>query len=353
MDRIPPMNTPAFAAQCGTLLAEAGYDERIQDVQPLTRGGNNKVWCIKTKNGRYLTKQYFRHTADSRDRLSVEFEFTRYAHAIVPHTVSCPIARDPINGFAIFQFLSGKPFAAGEIGDLEVLAASDFFAEINDRHCRVHAAHLPNASEACFSIIDHLALVRNRIQQLQAAFAASAIDVEARTFVAVLWNRWQTLEGKIIDNAYKHGLMPDAELPTEQRCISPSDFGFHNALRDEDGTIRFIDFEYAGWDDPAKMIGDFFAQLAVPVPAYYFDAFAEKVLNCFPGVSLLMVRARLLRLAYQVKWCCIALNVFHPVNLARRKFANPDLDECELKRVQLAKAQTLFHSLILSNHGLH
>ena len=31
------------------------------------------------------------------------------------------------------------------------------------------------------------------------------------------------------------------------------------------GELCFLDFEYAGWDDPAKMVADFFCQPAVPV----------------------------------------------------------------------------------------
>ena len=35
----------------------------------------------------------------------------------------------------------------------------------------------------------------------------------------------------------------------EYKCISPSDFGFHNSIIDREGNINFVDFEYSGWDD--------------------------------------------------------------------------------------------------------
>jgi hypothetical protein len=53
------------------------------------------------------------------------------------------------------------------------------------------------------------------------------------------------------------GLDFDAELAEEMRTLSPSDFGFHNAIRKTDGTLCFIDFEYFGWDDPVKLTADF------------------------------------------------------------------------------------------------
>ena len=55
-------------------------------------------------------------------------------------------------------------------------------------------------------------------------------------------------------------------LGEADRVVSPSDFGFHNALRTEDGRLAFLDFEYAGWDDPAKLVCDFELQPAVPAP---------------------------------------------------------------------------------------
>ena len=41
--------------------------------------------------------------------------------------------------------------------------------------------------------------------------------------------------------------------------------------------VFFHDFEYSGWDDPAKTICDFFCQPQVPVNLRYFDEFADSV----------------------------------------------------------------------------
>ena len=111
------------------------------------------------------------------------------------------------------------------------------------------------------------------------------------------------------------------------------------------GRIRFIDFEYAGWDDPAKMTGDFFAQLAVPVPGNYFDRFVNETMTLFSQPERMIRRAKILRRAYRVKWCCIALNVFLPHHLERSKFADGNLDVAALQRSQLSKCRTLMQSL--------
>ena len=41
------------------------------------------------------------------------------------------------------------------------------------------------------------------------------------------------------------------------QVLSPSDFGFHNAILKESGDLVFLDFEYFGRDDPVKLMADF------------------------------------------------------------------------------------------------
>ena len=81
---------------------------------------------------------------------------------------------------------------------------------------------------------------------------------------------WQQTAAQVEQRAAELGLPLLAEIPLEDRCLSPSDFGFHNALQSA-ARLSFIDFEYAGWDDPAKLVCDFFCQPAVPVPQEYWQ----------------------------------------------------------------------------------
>jgi hypothetical protein len=119
--------------------------------------------------------------------------------------------------------------------------------------------------------------------------------------------------------------------------LSPSDFGFHNSLIDEAGRFTFIDFEYAGRDDPAKLICDFFCQPALPVPLIHYERFAGRI---FDGLELSAphpARCRSLLDAYRIKWVCIILNDFLPVGAARRAFADAGA-RAERCASQLAKA---------------
>jgi hypothetical protein len=345
------MNMPAdVTAHIADLLAAAGIRTTITSIAPTSVSGNNRIYRVDTTSGTFAAKQYFRHEGDTRDRLAAEYAFLSYAHAAAPGSVPRPFAQDSGSGFALHEFVEGAPFAPGTVGLAEIDAAIDFFRALNAPRARVTAMALPAASESSFSISEHVGLVGRRIEQL---LAASPVDRQGGVVIRDLAQSWRMLEEIVLEGAHALAWDPSVPLPREQQCISPSDFGFHNALRPAAGRIRFVDFEYGGWDDPAKTAGDFFAQLAVPIPPEHFGHFASRIMQPFPDPKELVERARLLRPVYQVKWCCIALNVFLPVHLARRKFANPALDEAALKKAQLAKAKIILQSLRASCHGLH
>jgi len=345
-------STPELYVLISNLLAHAGIDARPETVTLCIRGGNNRIYRVETAAGIFAVKQYFRHQGDNRDRLATEYAFLTYANVATPETTPRPYACDPEAGLALYEFVEGRPFHAGEIGIAQVDAAIQFFRALNAPRLRA-TARLPVASEAGFTIADHLAFIDERINCLLDVIPQSDIDYAALDFFRRLDKFWQQLLKNIHANVCRTYLNPDTTLAQEQRCISPSDFGFHNALKGINGSICFLDFEYAGWDDPAKTTGDFFAQLAIPIPSEYYDYFVAESMSMFPESELLVKRANILRPVYQIKWCCIALNVFKQVHLARRKFANPDLDEMVLKQTQLTKAEQILQSIQTIPHGLH
>lgn len=337
------------------LLADAGIGTAIQSLTPCSLGGNNRTYRMDTSAGPFALKQYFRHEGDARDRLASEFSFLAYAAKAVPGLAPIPLAMDAANGIALHEFVEGSPYKPEEITWEQVRHAAHFFRALNNPNARVEAtaAALPNASEACFSLAEHLNLIASRIDRLRRIDSPGDEDRAAQALIKEIQAGWLELAEDIANASRRADLDPVKTLDVSQRCLSPSDFGFHNALAKGGGAPRFLDFEYAGWDDHAKMVGDFFAQLAVPVPSEFLDRFVQETVAPFHRPEELVFRARLLRPAYQFKWCCIALNIFLPVNLARRKFANPDLDENQLKQSQLAKATNLFQSIRSLDHVLH
>lgn len=336
-----------------TLLGTIERDTAVVAVTPVRVGGNNRTYRVETGTGLYLAKEYFSHPGDARDRLGAEFGFSQFAHEFVNGCVPRPLARDEKARVAIYEYVVGQHLDPSDIGEPEVDQAILFFRGLNTPLARRAATKLPLASEAVFSLAGHLQLIRQRIGLLDAVVGEEDVDRDAVALIAEMTAHWSKFAVRTERYIRDAGYDPLEELPEGERCVSPSDFGFHNALRRSDGRICFLDFEYAGWDDPSRMICDFFCQPEVPVPGAYLTRFVDGCLHDMPGREHLRDRASLMQALYMFKWCCIALAVFLPVSMARRKFANPDIDCLDSKRVQLGKARKIFQSIEEPLYGIH
>lgn len=315
------------------LLADAGVSAGSVEVQPVDGGGNNRAFSVYTPEARYLAKFYFSNPSDRRDRLGAEFSFLSYAKKIGMDCVPRPIYCSPERNMGLYEFVEGRKLSSSELTERHIMQAAGFIRALNAHPDRDQT--LPTASEGCFSIEQHFSIVDRRLQRLQAMPVDSDVDRAAHSFVDGLWNVWVAHKNNIAAQA----VSLTAELDVADRCISPSDFGFHNALLRETGDICFIDFEYAGWDDPAKMVNDFFLQPGVSVPFEYFNLFAAEALRYSRNVDDIMMRSKILFPVFQMKWCCILLNEFLPDAALRRSFSMPEEDVEARKSQQLDKAR--------------
>jgi hypothetical protein len=256
------------------------------------------------------------------------------------------LERDRANGLGLYELVEGRPLLPNEINESTVRQALTFFSEINRYRLLPSARELPIASEAYFSLSDHLHCVQRRLETLSRINCTSAIDSAAADFVRqILVPAWERVRSWVENQACVQGLSLGAEVPGEDRRLSPSDFGFHNALVADCGQLRFIDFEYAGWDDPAKMVCDFFCQVAMPMPPTYFDCVVDSAASGLGQSGLFRTRVALLMPVYRVKWCCIVLNEFARVSGNRRHFANALNTQEEKKVGQLEKARGVLRSV--------
>ena len=325
-------------------LAERAGLGPVLALAPLAGGANNRVYRLETPGGAALLKSYFRHPDDPRDRLGAEFAFSQFAWNRGVRCIPRPLACDPEAGLALFEYVFGKSLHGSAAGEAAVDQAVDFFRALNRDRRHPDALQLPRASESCLGLDDHFGTVDRRVSRLQSIGVGSEIDRAAAALVEKeLMPAWCQALARARYEAAANGLETSTRLGNGERCLSPSDFGFHNAILANDGRLRFIDFEYAGWDDPAKLICDFFCQPAAPAPAHAFERFALAIAAEMPSPALHAARARLLLPVYRVKWICIMLNEFLPVGESRRVFSGTE--GAARKAAQLAKARAALAQL--------
>ncbi len=326
-------------------LKAHGLDSAL--IMPLEYGGNNRAFEIRDQQHTYFLKQYFHHPKDQRDRLHHEFSFLSFLWnqcglRNIPESLTCDAQRH----IGLYSFVRGRRLVPEEIDERHLLSCLDFFLLANKKKNHATARRLPKGSEASFSARHHFASLEWRINRFEIIQFQAPLDQEAAQFVRRdVASMWKDMKPKIVEQLQRLGIDMDQSLPMDECCLSPSDFGFHNVILGTDGKLYFTDFEYAGWDDVAKMVNDFFCQPEIPAPIRYFNRFSETVAGMLPRSEFHLERIRILRPLHILKWCCLLLNEFLPVAQNRRQFAGACQNLRGKKVQQLEKARRMFQRL--------
>lgn len=294
-------------------------------------GGNNRLYRLTAGAEQFALKSYDAGVRDvhsgtgiislrlQREWAGLEF-LTRHGIDNVP----APLARDDARNLALYSWIDGVPAGrtpeARRPGDITALAG--FALTLHELRHQDDAAGLMEAAEACLSAAELLVQLDRRTARLLAV-------ADEPTLAAFLTGRLiparQAAEQRMRELYAAAGLDPAAPLPARSITLSPSDFGFHNALVHPDGSLAFVDFEYFGRDDPVKLAADTCLHpghaLSAAEQAQWLELHAVTLQRDDPAFSTRL--AALLPL-YRLRWCLILLNVFLPERRQRQQFAGAD-----------------------------
>jgi hypothetical protein len=307
--------------------------EPVLGVERCAAGGNNRVYRIRTERSSYALKWYGSAEIDDRDRLGHEFGGLRFlADAGVLGALPLALAADRAAGCALYGWIEGERPTQHGITDIAALLG--LLDAMHRARAFDGAANLPDATEATPKLGDVVEQIRSRLERLApvaeserelALFLSAELEPE-------LTRRLDRITGRDSMVALERG----------RQTLSPSDFGFHNALRRPDGTLAFIDFEYFGWDDPVKLTSDFLWHPAMALSEderVRFLAGATKLYGEDPDY---FERLAICYPLHGIRWCLIILNEFLPLMWERRVFSGNATGDWEAAKArQLAKARAV------------
>ncbi len=314
----------------------------VEAAEPAAPGGNNRVYRVRTADGALALKFYPDGDDDRRDRLGHEFQALQFLGRHRVRCVPAAVAADPGLGCAAYEWIDGEPVGTPDRDDID--AALTLAATLKALSRADDAPALPAAAEACLSAAELERQVAARLDALKrpasghpalAAFLSDAFVPAFADFTDRARGRYR-----------EHGLDFAADIAPGQRTLSPSDFGFHNAIRRPDGDIAFVDFEYFGWDDPVRLAADFLLHPGHALDGAAAGRFAGGARELFGDDLEFAHRLEALYGLVGLRWCLIVLGEFLPARLARRRFAGRDDDARSARTRQLRKARELLDSLI-------
>lgn len=338
------MSSPDVAEAVSQLLGQP-----VVSVQPVDGGRNSRVFRVDCLNsGQYIAKHYPAAGPGQRNRLDAEYTGLGFLWENGIRCVPKPVAAHPEGSWAIYEYVVGAGAADSGVSDSDIGQVVDFLARLKELGHTGSSLKIGAAAEACFSVQGIFDGIDSRLRRLLSVEDKSPQGVALQQFLKDDFNPVLDGERRRVTAELKGRI--SSEISLEERTLSPSDFGFHNALRRPNGELVFLDFEYFGWDDPAKIISDFLIHPAMQLSDSNKTQFLSGTLECFGEHPGLGSRVGLVRPLFALKWAMILLNEFVPERLQRRNFTSEDQsDVTELKDRQLIKARTMLKK-VTDNH---
>jgi hypothetical protein len=299
----------------------------VTALHPLGRSGNSRVYRVVCAQGECFALKSYPH--DNRARLQREVAALTFLAAQGCEQVPRVLAADAEGGFGLFQWIDGNPPLPARAAALDEAAA--FADHLRQLAASPDAAALPPAAEATLSGAEILRQIETRLSRLAACAEGELTRLLARDLPPLL--------AKATAHAIR-SLEPsptpfDHTLPRSRQTLSPSDFGFHNALRRPDGGLVFLDFEYFGWDDPVRLAADFLCHPGMALTAPQRRRFAARIAGVFGHDLHFTDRLQGLTPLIALRWCMIILNPFLP----DRRTGWPETQWRDMADRQLAKAR--------------
>ncbi len=334
---LPQENVPAEASLLRD-VAERLCSSPVRAVRPSAAGGNSRLWRVETEAGPVALKRYPLPHNDPRDRMGRECA----ALALLNEDPAAPVprllAKDPDHRVILMSWVAGAPVTTADPAAM---------AGLLDLLHRLHAlapraAALPEAMDGCLSGEALAASVAARLTRLRQGLP----DGPARTFLEQ--RAAPALIGLLCgmrNRLREAGRDPARPLEAGAWTFSPSDLGFHNALRDDEGRVMFLDLEYAGRDDPAKLICDTLLHPGARLDQDQRRQFFRAAMDLYQGADL---AARLEAYAPVLAgvWSLILLNAHLPERALPTAEARDRLERAKVMLDRAIARETPVHDFL-------
>jgi hypothetical protein len=282
------------------------------------RGNSGVARVVMIDNSEIAIKIY--SGDEQHDRLGSEY----FGYALMRDGGISNLPR-PV-GYCLDRKVAAYSWIYGEVIDSPTESYIDSALEFIEELCALSqtdtSQEFSDASAAVFSGYSLEKQIFDRIELLQAR------SIKCKNLERYIEEELIPTVDEVIKNcrsAWSGDLDYFDSLPREECVLSPSDFGIHNALRERSGKVVFLDFEYFGWDDPAKLIGDFLLHPAMTLSSTLTRKWIDGAKTIFG--QTVIERMALIGPMLQLCWCLILLNGYRKDINYRHRLADQVVTE--------------------------
>lgn len=289
---------------------------RIFDLKPnkitrLSGGRNSKVWMFDLDNKKHILKKFNENDPKVDKKFSAELHFLE--HCQKAGITSVPVVRafDWDTRSILMTHLPGQRIKSVDSALIE--QSAEFIITLNKGNLKEFIDDSHIASDACFTIEDHVRVVRSKLELFKCIDPKNRQEKEVLKWIAT------TLSDRLESSIDRIDCSNNEILSDGCLILSPSDFGFHNMLREGERTF-FFDFEHSGLDSITKLCCDFCCQPDNRLPLSRQKYFISKLSLGFSAPRLWRTVEKLKPL-HKVKWCLIMLNLLTPLGKEKSLFS--------------------------------
>ncbi|MDA1260200.1 MAG: hypothetical protein O3A20_06210 [Planctomycetota bacterium] len=281
----------------------------------VARSGNNRIFKLRLAESEFRALELMSETD--------------------PRRTPMPLYLDPTGRFMMPSFLEGaRPERRHVMQSAAFISALASLKKPKD---------YPEAADSRRRLADYPVYLERRFKRTREG-AAELGHASALAFLDVrLKPCADRLTADFDRSARAKDLRLEESLQDCERILSPSDFGFNNALAGHRSRLSFVDFEYFGQDYPAKLAGDFVHHAAERALLELRRLFVLELAKSMPpGFSR---RFELVQDLIGLEWILIVFNMLAPEARARWRFSDPKLDERALVAQRLKRAAKMLDSI--------
>lgn len=280
------------------------WKKKQLQLSKLSGGINSSVYRVDVDGEAKVVLKKYRSDI-FRDRRKSEFNFLNFLNEAMPGLSPKIINTSKEKNVSLLEWIPGSPCTNLYSNDIKQFV--DFQIELDRLKISEKSDVIGFASDVVLSPMDLIIEIKKRYENFDNSLLPQDVNLFLKEEFLPFFEKRVEFS---IQNFNSYYSSFDKPISKEEQTIIASDFGTHNCLKVNDGKLIFIDFEYAGWDNPITSIANFMLHPGMNRSYEYRIEYLETLFEHFNYIKDFKGAYNFLLPLFCLRWCLIVLNIY-------------------------------------------